>query len=438
MNIDLLLCGRWVIPVEPGDTVLVDHAIAVNDGKIIDLLPTAEALNKYQAADLQRLQTHALIPGLINTHTHSPMTLFRGFADDIPLMNWLNDYIWPAEQQWISPGFVTDGTRLALAEMIRSGTTCFNDMYFFPEYTAEAAIEAGIRAVIGLILVDFPSPWAQHPQEYLDKGEQVHDKFKHNPLIRTAFAPHAPYTVSDAPLQKVATLAEELDIQIHIHAHETAHEITQSIEQHGKRPIRRLHELGLVSNRLVAVHMTQLQAEEIELIAKYGVHVVHCPESNLKLASGLCPVNELLTNGINVAIGTDGAASNNDLDMLGELHTAALLAKGVAGDCCAVPSWRALQMATINGARALAMDQHIGSLQPGKDADIVAIDLGGVEARPLYDPISQIVYAGGRDQVSDVWVAGRRLLRDRELLTIDTEEIIARADEWQQRISVAR
>lgn len=435
MNIDLLLCGKWVIPVEPGDTVLEDYAIAVKDGKIIELLPEAEAITKYQAALTQQLRTHALIPGLINTHTHSPMTLFRGYADDIPLMKWLNEYIWPAEQRWISPEFITDGTLLAVAEMIRSGTTCFNDMYFFPEYTAEAAIQAGIRAVIGLILVDFPSAWAQDTQEYLDKGEQVHDKFKHNPLIRTAFAPHAPYTVSDVPLQKVAMLAEELDLQIHIHTHETAHEISESLQQYGKRPLGRLHDLGLVSNRLVAVHMTQLHQDEIELLAKYGVHVVHCPESNLKLASGLCPVNELLVNGINVALGTDGAASNNDLNMLGELRTAALLAKGVAGDCCAVPAWRALEMATLSGARALGMDHQLGSLKAGKDADIVAVDLGGIESRPLYDPLSQIVYAGGREQVTDVWVAGRQLLRDREMLTINAEEILQKADAWHNRIT---
>ena len=434
MNIDLLLCGKWVIPVEPGDVVLEDHAVAVRDGKIIELLPTTEALDKYQAVAIEELRSHALIPGLVNTHTHSPMTLLRGYADDIPLMDWLNKYIWPAEQQWISPAFVTDGSQLAIAEMIRSGTTCFNDMYFFPDYTAEAAIEAGIRAVIGLILVDFPSSWAQDPQEYLAKGEQVHDKFKHNPLIRTAFAPHAPYTVADGPLQKVAVLAEELDIPIHIHTHETAHEIDQSLEQYGMRPLRRLQQLGLVSNRLVAVHMTQLQRDEIDQLAKYGVHVAHCPESNLKLASGLCPVNELLELGVNVALGTDGAASNNDLDMLGELRTAALLAKGVAGDCCAVPAWRALEMATLNGARALGMDQYVGSLKAGKDADIVAIDLSTVECRPLYDPLSQIVYAGGREQVSDVWVAGRQLLKQRQLLTLDVEAILARADEWRRKI----
>ncbi len=434
MNIDTLIAGKWVIPVEPEDTVLEDHAIAIDNGKIIELLPSDTAIGKYDANHIHRLESHALIPGLINSHTHSPMTLFRGFADDIPLMNWLNDYVWPAEQKWISPDFVTDGTKLAVAEMIRSGTTCFNDMYFFADYTAEAAIESGVRAVIGLILVDFPSTWASDAQEYLDKGEQVHDKFKHNPLIRTAFAPHAPYTVSDKPLEKVAVIAEELDIQIHMHTHESMHEIEQSMEQHGKNPLMRLRDLGLVSNRLMAVHMTQLQPEEIELVARYGVHVIHCPESNLKLASGMCQVNKLLSLGVNVAIGTDGAASNNNLDMLGEIHMAALLAKGIAGDCCAVPAARALAMGTINGARALAMDDMIGSLVPGKEADIVAIDLGGLESQPLYDPLSQIVYACTREQVTDVWVAGRQLMKQRELLTIDMEEVMTKAGEWRTRI----
>lgn len=434
MNIDTLICAKWIIPVEPEDTVLEEHAIAVKDGKIIELLPSSTALEKYHTSDNHNLESHALVPGFINSHTHSPMTLFRGYADDIPLMNWLNDHIWPAEKKWISPDFVTDGTKLALTEMIRNGTTCFNDMYFFPDYTAEAAIETGIRAVVGLILVDFPSAWAVDSQEYLDKGEQVHDKYKHSPLIRTAFAPHAPYSVSDQPLERVAVLAEELDIQIHMHTHESGHEITQSMDQYGKSPLMRMHGLGLVSNRLMAVHMTHLEQEEMELVAKYGVHVIHCPESNLKLANGFCQVNKLSALGINVAVGTDGAASNNDLDMLGELRTAALLAKGVADDCCAIPAPNALAMATIHGARALGMEHRIGSLLPGKEADIVAIDLDMPETQPVFDPLSQIVYASNRDQVTDVWVAGRHLLKARELLTIDMEEVLVKAKEWRTRI----
>lgn len=434
MNIDSLICGRWIIPVDPDGAVYENYSIAVANRKILELLPTADAMLKYQAAEVRQLDRHALIPGLINSHTHAAMTLFRGIADDLPLMEWLNEHIWPAEQKWISNEFVEDGSRLAIAEMLRGGTTCFNDMYFYPDHTAEIAMEAGIRAVIGLIMLDFPTAWARDPEEYLEKGEHVHDRFKHSPLIRTAFAPHAPYTVSDSPLQRIGTIAEELDVQIHMHVHETESEVRQSVEQHGKRPLQRLNELGLVSNRLVAVHMTQLNADEIELAAKFGVNIIHCPESNLKLASGYCPVAELLKSGINLATGTDGAASNNDLDMVGEMRTTGLLAKAIAGDPSAVPAHTALQMATLNGARALGIDSFTGSLTPGKEADIVAIDLDVLETQPLYDPVSQIVYSSSRNQVTDVWIGGKQVLENRELLTINEEQVRQKAKHWQEKL----
>ena len=434
MNIDTLICSKWIIPVEPDDTILEDYAIAINDGVILELLPITDALAKYQPFEITHLEEHALIPGLINSHTHAAMSLFRGLADDLPLMEWLNEHIWPAEQRWISPQFVEDGTRLAIAEMLRGGTTCFNDMYFFPDTAANVALEAGIRAVIGLIMIDFPTAWAKDAQEYLDKGEHVHDRFRHSPLIRTAFAPHAPYTVSDAPLQRIATIAEELDIPIHMHIHETDHEINESIDQHGKRPLQRLDELGLVSNRLLAVHMTHLVDEDIERVVRYGVHVVHCPESNLKLGSGFCPVQQLLNSGVNVALGTDGAASNNDLDMLGEMRSAAILAKGITADSSSVPAHTALRMATLNGARALGLESVTGSLLPGKEADVVAINLGELETQPVYDPISQIVYACSRNQVSDVWVAGKQLLKSRQLLTISEEQVKQATRQWQLKL----
>ncbi|MCH7696530.1 MAG: TRZ/ATZ family hydrolase [Proteobacteria bacterium] len=434
MNIDTLICAKWIIPVEPDGSVFENHAIAVNNEKIIDLLPINDAMARYAAVELHDLNTHALIPGLINSHTHSSMSLFRGLADDLPLMEWLNDHIWPAEQQWASPQFVEDGSRLAIAEMIRSGTTCFSDMYFFPDCTAEVAIEVGMRAVIGLIMIDFATPWAKDASEYLHKGQQVYDKFKHSPLIKTAFAPHSPYTVSDEPLQKIALLAEQLDIQIHMHVHETDVEIKQSIEQHGKRPLQRLLDLGLLSKRLIAVHMTQLLEEEIELLAKHGVNIIHCPESNLKLASGFCPVHELLNSAINVALGTDGAASNNDLDMLGEMRTAAILAKGIAHDSSAIPARTALRMATLNGAKALGLDTITGSLTVGKQADVVAIDLSALETQPLYEPVSQIIYAASRNQITDVWVAGKQLLKNRELLSMDEEQIKQNVRVWQDKL----
>ena len=363
------------------------------------------------------------------------MSLFRGMADDRPLVEWLEQHIWPAESACVDRGFVRDGTRLAAAEMLLGGTTCFNDMYFFPDETAAAAIEAGIRAVVGMIVIDLPSAWASNIDEYFRKGQAVHDRYRAHPLITSAFAPHAPYTVDDAALKRIATLAEELDLPVHIHLHETADEIDAAVAATSVRPLRRLEGLGLVSPRLIAVHMTALEASELELLRRTGTHVVHCPESNLKLASGFCPVAELLEHEINVACGTDGAASNNDLDMLSEMRTASLLAKGLARDPCALPAATALRMATYNGAKALAMEADIGSLEVGKLADIVAIDLGDARARPLYDPMSQVVYSAHRDQVQQVWVGGRHVVQNGQLASLDAGALRASADHWQRRIS---
>lgn len=432
-TIDTLIDARWVIPVEPAGVVLEHHAIACHDGKIIDILPSQQAQQAYQATNRYKLSDHIVIPGLINAHTHAAMSLFRGLADDLPLMDWLQNHIWPAEGRWVNPEFVHDGTQLAIAEMIRSGTTCFNDMYFCPDVSARVADSAGIRATVGMIIIDFPTVWASNADEYIHKGIEVHDHYRNNSLIHTAFAPHAPYTVSDSPLQRVATLAEELDIPIHMHVHETAFEVHDA-EQKGKRPLQRLQEIGLVSPRLMAVHMTQLNEADIEMLAAANAHVVHCPESNLKLASGYCPVQALVNAGVNVALGTDGAASNNDLDMLGEMRTAALLAKTVAHDASAIPAMKALEMATINGARALGLDDTIGSLVNGKAADLVAIDMSDIATQPLYHPISQLVYAATRQQVSHVWVAGKTLLKDGVLTTMDSDAIINKARQWAEKI----
>ena len=434
MNVDSLIFAKWIIPVEPENSVLENHALVIDEGKILDLLTTDEANIKYDALVSHYLDTHAVIPGLINTHTHAAMSLFKGLADDLPLMDWLNNHIWPAESKWVDPQFVADGSRLAVAEMIRSGTTCFNDMYFFPDVTADVATEAGIRATVGLIIIDFPTAWAKDIQEYFEKGEKVHDKFRNNPLIQTSFAPHAPYTVSDNPLKKISVLAEELDIPIHMHIHETELEVSQGMEQHGSTPLKRLEELGLLSQRLLAVHMTQLDKEMIELVSRYNVNVVHCPESNLKLANGFCPVHDLQQIGINVALGTDGSASNNDLDMLGEMRTAAFIGKGITGEPGAHSAMTVLKMATINAARALDMNNNIGSLVPGKQADIVAINLDQIETQPVYDPISQIVYASNRSQVTDVWIAGRQILQERALTTLDIHQIKQSAMEWRTKI----
>jgi 5-methylthioadenosine/S-adenosylhomocysteine deaminase len=434
MNVDSLIHAKWIIPVEPKNTVHENYSVAIKDGKIEAILPTNKARDKYKASEEHNLQQHALIPGLINAHTHAAMNLFRGLADDLPLMEWLNDHIWPAEGKWVDPDFVKDGTELAIAEMIRGGTTCFNDMYFFPDQTAEVCTRTGMRVVVGLILIDFPTAWAKDADEYILKGEEVHDKYKHDSLINTAFAPHAPYTVSDEPLKRINVLAEELDIPIHMHIHETAFEVEQSIEQHAKRPLQRLSELGLLSPRMLAVHMTQLNSEEIKELAKLSVSVAHCPESNLKLASGFCPVGELIKAGVNVCLGTDGTASNNDLDMFGEMRTAALLAKGVASDSTSVDAHTALKMTTLNGAKALGLDESIGSLKKGKQADIVAINLDQLETTPLYDPVSHIVYSANRQQVTDVWISGKQLLKDRELTTMEYSKLMEKAKNWETKI----
>ena len=416
-TVDTLVQARWVIPVEPTGVVLEQHSIAIEDGAIRDVFPTEEDPPRYQARAVVDLPTHAVIPGLNNAHTHAAMGLFRGLADDLPMMEWLQKHIWPAEGHWVGAKFVRDGATLGIAEMLRGGTTCFNDMYFFPDEVAGVAEDAGIRACVGLIVVDFPNAWAQSADECLAKGLKLHDDLRGSNLVTTAFAPHAPYTVSDAPLERVGTLADELDIPIHMHVHETAGEVAQAEAKSGLRPLARLEDLGLLTSRLLAVHMTQLQDKEIETLATNGVHIIHCPESNLKLASGFCPDQALRQAGVNLALGTDGAASNNDLDMLGEMRTAALLAKGVSGAATSLPAPVALRMATLDGAKALRLDDRIGSLQRGKYADFAAIDLSSVSSQPVYDPISQIVYTATRDQVTDVWVAGKRVLRDRHRRT---------------------
>ena len=434
MIVDCLIHARWIIPVEPESVTHEHHSLVIDKGGIIDLLPTEQAKEKYQGTLTENLPDHALLPGFVNCHTHAAMSLMRGIADDLPLMDWLQNHIWPLEQKWLSEAFVRDGTDLAIAEMILGGTTCFNDMYLFPDIIAQQAVQHGIRACIGLVVIDFPTAWASNSAEHIAKGLQVHDQFRHQPLITTTFSPHAPYTVSDEPLLKIRTLADELDIPIAMHVHETAHEVEQAQAEKGQRPLQRLHNLGLIDPAFMAVHMTQLTDDEIGQFAESGAHIVHCPESNLKLASGFCPVAACLAAGINVALGTDGAASNNDLDMLGEMRTAALLAKAVAQNASSVPAMTALKMATINGAKALGLEHEIGSLSIGKSADVIAIDLNNLATLPIYCPISQIVYAASRNQVTDVWIAGKRLLKQRQLTTFNNTELKTSVAGWQAKL----
>ena len=434
INADLLIHAAWIIPATDDQAILDNHAIAVHDGRIVAILPSKDCAAKVRASRELQLPDQALIPGMVNAHGHAAMSLLRGIADDLPLMTWLQDYIWPLESKWVSEEFVYHGTQLAIAEMLRGGTTCFADMYFFPDASAKAATETGMRVQLAAPVIDFPTPWAANAEEGIAKTTALHDNWKNSELVSTAFGPHAPYSVSDEPLRKIAALAEKLDIPIHMHVHETAFEVEEAVRLTGVRPMQRLYDLGLLSPRLLCVHATQVNDEDLALLKQTAAHVIHCPESNLKLASGFCPVARLLASDVNVAIGTDGAASNNDLDMFSEMRTAAMLAKACSGDAAAVPAYQALQMATINGAKAMGLDQKIGTLEVGKCADITAVRLDSLNTMPLYNPVSQLVYSTQSNQVSHVWINGKLLLDNGELTSLNVRNIREQTLVWQQRL----
>jgi 5-methylthioadenosine/S-adenosylhomocysteine deaminase len=432
--IDTLICAAHVVPVEPRG-VLADHAVAVKDGRIVAMLPTAEALARFEADEVVRLDRHVLIPGLVNLHCHAAMSLMRGIADDVPLMTWLQRHIWPAEAKHVSDEFVHDGSLIAMAEMIRAGVTCVNDMYFFPEATARAALRIGMRASLGVIAIEFPSTYAPDAAGYLQKGLAARDAFRGEATLSFCLAPHAPYTVGDEMLKRIAVLAEEIDVPIHCHVHETRDEIAQGLAKDGVRPFERLRRLGVVGPRLIAVHAVHLEEAELDVMAREGVSVAHCPSSNLKLASGIAPVAAMRGRGIRVGLGTDGAASNNRLDLLTEARTAALLAKAASGDAAAMPAFEALEMATIQPARALGLEDRIGSIALGKAADLAAVELSSLETLPCYDPVSHIVYAAGRENVTHVWINGRQRLDERKLVDIDERGLEDKARWWQKRLT---
>ena len=434
-KIDLLINSRWIIPIVPENRVYEDCALAVERQKIVGIYPQAEAKTKFEAASVVELDNHVLMPGLVNAHGHAAMSLLRGYADDQPLKPWLEEHIWPVENRVLSEKFVADGTRLAMAEMIRTGTTCFADMYFFADAIAEQVRISGMRSQVGFTVFDFATAGGKDPDDYIHQGLSLRDSYKDNELIKIACAPHAPYTVGDETLKRIATYANELDMAVHIHCQETAQEVSDSLKLHGCRPTQRLDDLGILLPQTQLVHMTQVDQSDIRLLQENNCHVVHCPESNLKLASGFCPVAELLDAGVNVALGTDGAASNNDLDLFGELKTAALLAKGVSADASALDAHAALRMATINGAKALGWQEEIGSLEAGKSADMIAVEMDSLCQKPLYNPESQLVYTNAGSQVSHSWVAGKALMTEGELLTLNQAGVVQSAEYWRTQIS---
>jgi 5-methylthioadenosine/S-adenosylhomocysteine deaminase len=432
-NCDLRLDAGWIVPIEPAGA-LADHALIVDAGRIVAVVPSSEADLRFAAREQVALPRHALLPGLVNAHTHGAMSLFRGIADDVPLQVWLERHIWPREARFVAPDFVYDGARLAAAEMLRSGITCCNDMYFFPDASARAFLDLGMRAMLGLPVLDFPTPYAADADAYLARGLEIRDALKHEERLAFSLSPHAPYTVGNATWEKIVVYARQLDLPIQTHLAETAHEVALSLAEHGRTPLQRLHDLGATGPQFIAIHGVHLAADDIALLAAQGCHVVHCPISNMKLGSGIAPVSALVAAGVNVALGTDGAASNNRLDLFGEMRIAALLAKVATGDPAMLPAQQVLAAATLAGARALGLEREIGSLVAGKQADVVAVDLSALDALPCYDPVSHLVHAVGREAVTDVWVAGKRVVAHRTLQTADEAALAASARLWQERL----
>jgi 5-methylthioadenosine/S-adenosylhomocysteine deaminase len=431
---DLSINARWMAPMTTRAGVLEGHALIVRDGRIVDILPQRDARDRYDSTLVLDRPAHLLMPGLVNAHTHAAMSLFRGFAEGTPSMTWLTERIWPLERRFVSPEFVRDGVLVSIAEMLKAGITCFGDQYFFPDETARAAVEQGMRAVIGMPVAEFASPWAKTDAEYLTRALSVHDEYRGHPAISTAFAPHAPWTVSDDTFTRIATLADELDAGIMMHLHESAAEIADSLARHGLRPIERLHGLGLLTPALNAIHMTHANSADIALAQRTGISVTLCPGSNLRLGNGLPPVAALSAAGVRLSAGTDGAASNNDQDLWSEMKLIALLSRESGEAALNLSPWDALATATRGGASALGLDAEIGTLESGKWADLCCVDLSGPAAQPMYDPLTTLVFSGGRDMVTDVWVAGRQLLADSELTRLDWPGVSARANAWAERI----
>ncbi|MDF1762610.1 MAG: TRZ/ATZ family hydrolase [Oleibacter sp.] len=437
MQADLCIHARWVLPMTGDEQILENHSVFIKDGRIVSVLSQEDSasLAQFSATETITLDQHALLPGYINAHGHAAMSLFRGLADDLPLMTWLQEHIWPAEGQWVDADFVHDGTQLAMAEMLKCGTTTFADMYFYSGDSVQAAIDAGMRTVAFTPILDFPTNFAKDADEYISKAMAVHQRYADEPLATIGLGPHAPYTVSDGPLKTITELSKKYQIPVQIHCHETAFEVEQSIELLGINPIKRLANLGFFNERVSCVHMTQLSADDIAIIKESGASIVHCPESNLKLASGFCPAAEILKAGITLALGTDGAASNNDLNLQGEMKTAAMLAKAVANNAAVLPAMQALRVATLGGAEALGIAHETGSIEVGKWADLQAVRLDGLAQTPMYDPASQLVYTDSSRYTEYTWVAGQALMAQGKLTTLDESLLCATATAWQTRIA---
>jgi 5-methylthioadenosine/S-adenosylhomocysteine deaminase len=427
---DLLINAAWVVPVAPNNIALTNHSVAITGNQIVELGPTAQLQQAYQAQEVLDLDHHIVMPGLINAHGHAAMSLLRGAGEDKPLEVWLNQTIWPMEARLMNPDYVRLGTELSITEMLRSGTTTFSDMYFYPEVVAKVCVEQGIRAQLAFPLIEFANPWSTDVPNALHKGLELFHALRHEDLVNVALGPHAAYSLGAEDMERVGMYAAELDIMVQIHLHETAEEVRQAVAQTGQTWIQRLYELGLLGPNLQAVHMTQLSEEEIALIAETGTHVVHCPTSNLKLASGYCPVAKLQEAGICVAIGTDGAASNNRLDMFDETRMAALLAKHEQHNAAAGKAEDAVRMATLDGAKALGIDHLTGSIEAGKAADLISINIHSLGIMPMYNPFAALVHGHTGHAVDHVIVNGQTLVKNSQFTRMNVTDLVQRVHAW--------
>ena len=436
MHVQTVIEAGWVMPMNHKGVVLPQHSVLINEGKIVSVVPSAET-EGIEADEVIRLPDHIVLPGFVNAHTHAPMHLLRGMGADLPLMDWLQTKIWPAEGKLMSPAFCYEGSLIAGAEMLESGITCASDHYFFSEDVARGLTEAGLKCSVSGIVIGFPSAMAKTTDEYIACAEKLFERFENDPKVRVTVGPHAPYTVDDAALIKVRELAQKHNAHIHMHVDETQSEIEGSLKQYGIRPIERLHQLGLLSEQFISVHTVKADDKELELLAKTGASVVHCPCSNLKLASGFSPIAKMMRMGINVAMGTDGVASNDKVDILGETRLAAMLGKAVCEDTTQMKVGDMLHAATLAGAKALGWDDRIGSIEKGKDADLIAVDLGNIDALPVFDPASQLLYSAGREDITHVWVDGTIVVKKQQsdgLRPIKREKAQKITKTWQNKI----
>ena len=433
-KIDYLISPKWVAPVIPRSCILEDYSVAVSGNTISKILPTYEALRVFREIPNFSLPDQLLTPGFINVHAHSSMSLLRGIADDRHMMDWLSNWIWPIEAKLVNPNFVLDGTQLAGVEMIMGGTTTVADNYFFPDASSSAFASLGMRAQIGIPILKFNNKWARDEKDHFEKCLTILDQQQDNPLQSLCLSPHAPYSVSDKGFLRVAELAEKKNLKVQLHLHETSQEIQESLDETGLRPLARIESLGILNGRLQAIHLTQLTMDEIDRLAKNKVHVGHCPESNMKLGSGVCPIGDLLAKKINVAIGTDSPASNNDLDMLQEVRTASFLSKAVTGNATQISADDCLEMITLNGAKFLGLEQKIGSIEVGKLADLTAIDMSSIVLKPVYNPVSHLIYNCTSANVSNVWIDGKQILQNKKLVGFRMPELERKVEKWKEKI----